>query len=79
MGTLHQYFIAALVGKHVPRGGARVLDLGIREGRNLYYYPPDTVQVVAVSPKPDLQLLESQCAHLLPKPSLNSIIFDSVN
>lgn len=57
-----QYFIAALVGKHVPRGGARVLDLGIREGRNLYYYPPDTVQVVAVSAKPDLQLLESQSA-----------------
>ncbi|KAG0585375.1 hypothetical protein M758_2G006900 [Ceratodon purpureus] len=55
-----QYFIAAMLGRHVPKGGARVLDLGIREGRNLYYYPKDTVQVIAVTSKPNLQLLESQ-------------------
>lgn len=36
------------------------MDLGIREGRNLYYYPKDTVQVVAITPKPNVQLLESQ-------------------
>lgn len=49
-----------MLGRHVPRGGARVMDLGIREGRNLYYYPKDTVQVVAITPKPNVQLLESQ-------------------
>ena len=49
-----------MLGRHVPKGGARVLDLGIREGRNLYYYPKDTVQVIAVTSKPNLQLLESQ-------------------
>jgi hypothetical protein len=55
-----QYIIAAMLGRHVPRGGSRILDLGIREGRNLYYYPKDVIQVVVVAPSPNLQLLESQ-------------------
>ncbi len=55
-----QYIIAAMLGRHVPRGGSRILDLGIREGRNLYYYPKDVIQVVVVAASPNLQLLESQ-------------------
>lgn len=42
-----------------------MLDLGIREGRNLYYYPKDTVQVAAVAPTANVQLLESQGLHPL--------------
>lgn len=55
-----QYIIAAMLSRHVPRGGPRVLDLSIHEGRNLYYYPKDTVQVVTVSPKSNVQMLERQ-------------------
>ncbi|KAL3683371.1 hypothetical protein R1sor_001393 [Riccia sorocarpa] len=55
-----EYITAAMLGRHVPRGGARVVELDIREGRNLYYYPSDIVQVVAVSTKPNRTLLENQ-------------------
>ncbi|KAL2612259.1 hypothetical protein R1flu_023951 [Riccia fluitans] len=55
-----EYITAAMLGRHVPRGGARVVELDIREGRNLYYYPSDTVQVVTVSTKPNRTLLENQ-------------------
>ncbi|BBN16814.1 hypothetical protein MPTK1_7g09500 [Marchantia polymorpha subsp. ruderalis] len=55
-----EYIIASMLGRHVPRGGAKVVELDIREGRNMYYYPSDTVQVVAVSSNPNRTLLENQ-------------------
>ncbi|KAG6544233.1 hypothetical protein Mapa_014336 [Marchantia paleacea] len=55
-----EYIIASMLGRHVPRGGAKVVELDIREGRNMYYYPSDTVQVVALSSNPNRTLLENQ-------------------
>eukprot|EP00850_Spirogloea_muscicola_P001818 SM000007S20778 [mRNA] locus=s7:165211:166723:- [translate_table: standard] len=51
-----------MLGRHVPRGGARVLDLNVDGGKNLFYYPKDTVQVLAVNPRTGAQLLENQAA-----------------
>eukprot|EP00271_Cylindrocystis_brebissonii_P010970 TRINITY_DN27547_c0_g1_i1.p1 TRINITY_DN27547_c0_g1~~TRINITY_DN27547_c0_g1_i1.p1 ORF type:complete len:342 (+),score=51.26 TRINITY_DN27547_c0_g1_i1:44-1027(+) len=46
-----QYITAAMLGRHVPRGGARVLDLNLGGGKNLYYVPKDVIQVVGVRPQ----------------------------
>eukprot|EP00850_Spirogloea_muscicola_P004775 SM000021S06408 [mRNA] locus=s21:27087:28580:- [translate_table: standard] len=51
-----------MLGRHVPRGGARVLDLNVDGGKNLFYYPKDTVQVLAVNPRTGAQLLDNQAA-----------------
>ncbi|CAM6104671.1 unnamed protein product [Calypogeia fissa] len=40
-----EYIIAAMLGRHVPRGGAKVAELNTRGGKNLYYYPADIAQV----------------------------------
>ncbi|CAM6107359.1 unnamed protein product [Calypogeia fissa] len=55
-----EYIIAAMLGRHVPRGGAKVAELNTRGGKNLYYYPADIAQVVAVSTTANVQLLENQ-------------------
>ncbi|GBG82295.1 hypothetical protein CBR_g34579 [Chara braunii] len=55
-----QYVTAAMLARHVPRGGARVLDLNVAGGKNLYYLPKDVVQVIAVNPKASRQLLDNQ-------------------
>lgn len=55
-----QYIVAAMLGRHVPRGGARVVDLNIGPGRNLYYLPKDVIQVIAIDPKGSQQLLQNQ-------------------
>ena len=34
------------IAKHVPPGAARVLEFGVGQGRNLYYYPKGTGMVV---------------------------------
>lgn len=36
-----------MVARHVPRGGARLVDLSPKDaaGRNLFYLPKDAVQV----------------------------------
>jgi len=39
-----EYVIAAMIGNHVPSGGARVLQIG-GGTRELYYYPQGTLQV----------------------------------
>lgn len=58
--VLHQLIIAHMLALHVPKGGARVVDFSVGEGRNLYYYPKDTVQVVGVNPNPKVPMLEAQ-------------------
>lgn len=55
-----QYIIAAMLGKYVPRGGCRILDLDIHEGRNLYYYPHDVAEVVAVTDKKNCEVVKNQ-------------------
>lgn len=49
-----------MLALHVPKGGARLVDFSVGEGRNLYYYPKDTVQVVGVNPNPKVPMLEAQ-------------------
>eukprot|EP00249_Psilotum_nudum_P005179 c18642_g1_i1 orf=271-1308(-) len=55
-----EYIIAAMLEKHVPRGNSRVLDLGIHEGRNFYYYPNDVKEVVAISSNQSSQVVKNQ-------------------
>eukprot|EP00250_Pteridium_aquilinum_P011015 c19781_g1_i2 orf=493-1284(-) len=55
-----QYIIAAMLGKYVPRGGSRVLDMDIHEGRNLYYYPSDIGEVVAVTDEKNREVVKNQ-------------------
>lgn len=45
-----QYITAAMLGRWVPKGNARVIQVG-GSSRDLYYYPEDTVLVTAISPK----------------------------
>jgi hypothetical protein len=49
-----------MLGRHVPRGGAKIVELNTRGGKNLYYYPADIEQVVAVTSVSNMQLLENQ-------------------
>lgn len=49
-----------MLGRHVPRGGSRVVDLNLGGGRNLYYLPKDVLQVIALNPKGSPQVLENQ-------------------
>lgn len=55
-----QYIIAAMLGRYVPRGGCRVLDLSIYEGRNLYYYPKDVTEVVTIADKRNYEVIKNQ-------------------
>ncbi|MCO5573979.1 hypothetical protein L7F22_027757 [Adiantum nelumboides] len=55
-----QYMIAAMLGNYVPRGGSRVLDMDIHEGRNLYYYPSDVAVVVAVTEEKNREVIKNQ-------------------
>lgn len=52
--------IAAMLGKYVPRGGSKVLDMDIHEGRNLYYYPSDVAEVVAISNEKNREVVKNQ-------------------
>uniref|UniRef100_A0A7S0SBL0 Methyltransferase type 11 domain-containing protein n=1 Tax=Mantoniella antarctica TaxID=81844 RepID=A0A7S0SBL0_9CHLO len=52
-----QYITAAMIAKHVPPGAARVLEFGVGQGRNLYYYPKGTGMVVGVDPDAKEDLL----------------------
>ncbi|KAK3268065.1 hypothetical protein CYMTET_23410 [Cymbomonas tetramitiformis] len=52
-----QYITASMLTRHVPRGGAEVLEIGIGGGKNLYYYPSDVVQVTGVDPDVNENLL----------------------
>ncbi|KAL0021197.1 hypothetical protein WJX77_011659 [Trebouxia sp. C0004] len=45
-----QYITAAMLGRWIPKGGARVIQVG-GGSRDLYYYPKDTVLVTVMSPK----------------------------
>ncbi|KAL3162587.1 hypothetical protein ABBQ38_008636 [Trebouxia sp. C0009 RCD-2024] len=45
-----QYITAAMLGRWVPKGGVRVIQIG-GGTRDLYYYPKDTILVTAISPK----------------------------
>ena len=49
-----------MLGKYVPRGGSRVLDLDIHEGRNLYYYPSDVEEVIAITDKKNYEVVKNQ-------------------
>lgn len=52
-----QYVTAALLTNRVPRGGARILQLG-GSTKDLYYYPSDAVQVTVVVPGANAGLWE---------------------
>lgn len=47
----------ARIGKHVPPNAKRVLEYGVGQGRNLYYYPKGTGMVVGVDPDAKEDLL----------------------
>jgi xylose isomerase len=49
-----------MLGKYVSRGGSRVLDLDIHEGRNLYYYPNDVKEVVAITDQKNYEVVKNQ-------------------
>ena len=38
------------IAKHIPPNAKRVLEYGVGQGRNLYYYPKNTGMVVGVDP-----------------------------
>ena len=59
-----QFITAAMIAKHVPPGAKRVLEYGVGQGRNLYYYPKGTGMVVGVDPdaKEDLLIQVSVAA-----------------
>ncbi|KAH6558723.1 hypothetical protein KP509_1Z048500 [Ceratopteris richardii] len=55
-----QYMIAAMLGRYVPRGGSKVLDMDIHEGRNLYYYPSDVATVIAIATEKNREVIKAQ-------------------
>ena len=59
-----QFITASMIAKHVPPGARRVLEYGVGQGRNLYYYPKNTGMVVGVDPdaKEDLLIQVSVAA-----------------
>jgi len=57
-----QYITASLLGNRTPRGGARVLEIGVAGGKNLYYYPKDVAEVVGVDPASNEELLMRSAA-----------------
>lgn len=59
-----QFITASMIGRHVPPGARRVLEYGVGQGRNLYYYPKNTGMVVGVDPdaKEDLLIQVSVAA-----------------
>ena len=52
-----QFITAAMIAKHVPPNAKRVLEYGVGQGRNLYYYPKGTGMVVGVDPDAKEDLL----------------------
>eukprot|EP00898_Chlorokybus_atmophyticus_P007855 jgi/Chlat1/8070/Chrsp73S07538 len=56
-----QYVTAAMLGRHVPKE-ATVVELGMKGGRNLYYYPKSTRMVIGVSPSAKAGLLQQTAA-----------------
>ena len=52
-----QFITASMIGKHVPRAHGRVLEYGVGQGRNLYYYPKNVGMVVGVDPDAKEDLL----------------------
>lgn len=52
-----QFITASMIGKHVPPGARRVLEYGVGQGRNLYYYPKNVGMVVGVDPDAKEDLL----------------------
>ncbi|GJP30901.1 hypothetical protein CLOM_g7305 [Closterium sp. NIES-68] len=55
-----QFLVARVVGRHVPRGGAVVLDFRAGSGRNLYYLPDDVGKLLAMRPDVQPSLLKQQ-------------------
>eukprot|EP00270_Netrium_digitus_P002615 TRINITY_DN12976_c0_g1_i1.p1 TRINITY_DN12976_c0_g1~~TRINITY_DN12976_c0_g1_i1.p1 ORF type:complete len:283 (-),score=84.68 TRINITY_DN12976_c0_g1_i1:26-874(-) len=70
-----QYVTAAMLGRNVPKGGARLLDLNVKAGRSLYYLPDDADVVLALSPTDSLQLLKQQAINAGIR--LEAVAFDS--
>lgn len=62
-----QFITAAMIGKHVPPGARRVLEYGIGQGKNLYYYPKTVGMLVGIDPdvKEDL-LIQVSVASSIP-------------
>jgi SAM-dependent methyltransferase len=52
-----QYITAAMIGKHVPPTARRVLEYGVGQGKNLYYYPKTVGMVVGIDPDAKEDLL----------------------
>lgn len=52
-----EYIVAATMGKYVPKGGARVLQVN-GSTRDMYYYPKGTVSVKVVGPSVRPALME---------------------
>jgi SAM-dependent methyltransferase len=52
-----QFITASMIGKHVPPGARRVLEYGVGQGKNLYYYPKSVGMVVGIDPEAKEDLL----------------------
>ena len=52
-----QFITASMIGKHVPPGARRVLEYGVGQGKNLYYYPKSVGMVVGIDPDAKEDLL----------------------
>ena len=65
-----QFITASMIGKHVPPGARRVLEYGVGQGQNLYYYPKNVGMVVGVDPdaKEDLLVQVSVAASVVDDP-----------
>ncbi|CAI7891297.1 unnamed protein product [Closterium sp. NIES-53] len=57
---LFQFLVARFVGRHVPRGGAVVLDFRAGSGRNIYYLPDDVDKLLAMQSDVQPSLLKQQ-------------------
>ncbi|CAI5999564.1 unnamed protein product [Closterium sp. NIES-64] len=55
-----QFLVARFVGRHVPRGGAVVLDFRAGSGRNIYYLPDDVDKLLAMQSDVQPSLLKQQ-------------------
>lgn len=52
-----QFITASMIGRHVPPGARRVLEYGVGQGKNLYYYPKSVGMVVGIDPDAKEDLL----------------------
>jgi SAM-dependent methyltransferase len=73
-----QFITASMIGKHVPPAARRVLEYGVGQGKNLYYYPKSVGMVVGIDPdaKEDL-LIQVSIASSIPFVAKKQALEDS--